>query len=92
MGKEMVSPIALDPLAWSFLMIIIPTGLAYATIKYVRIYLATMPTYLWAFLIAVAMTQLLKYSGIGKHADKRSITASFPVWEAVQLISLYSSE
>lgn len=55
-------------------MIIIPTGLAYATIKYVRIYLSTMPTYLWAFLIAVAMTQLLKYSGIGKHVDKRSIS------------------
>lgn len=74
MGREMVSPIALDPLAWSFLMIIIPTGLAYATIKYIRIYLSTMPTYLWAFLIAVAMTQLLKYSGIGKHVDKRSIS------------------
>lgn len=74
MGKERVSSIALDPLAWSFLMIIIPVGLAYSTIGYVRVYLSTMPTYLWAFLIAVVMTQLLKYSGIGKHVDKHSIS------------------
>ena len=74
LGKEMVSPIALDPLAWSLTMIIIPVGLAYLTIGHVRIYLSTMPTYLWAFLIAVAMTQLLKYSGIGKHVDKHSIS------------------
>ena len=55
-------------------MIIIPVGLAYSTIGYVRVYLSTMPTYLWAFLIAVVMTQLLKYSGIGKHVDKHSIS------------------
>lgn len=72
-GRETVSPIALDPLAWSFLMIIIPAGLAYATIGYVRIVLSTMPTYLWSFLLAILFIQIFKYSGLGKYVDKRSI-------------------
>lgn len=72
-GRETVSPIALDPLAWSFLMIIIPGGLAFATIGYVRMVLSTMPTYLWAFLLSILFIQFFKYSGIGKYVDKRSI-------------------
>lgn len=72
-GRETVSPIALDPLAWSFLMIIIPAGLAYATIGYVRTILSTMPTYLWSFLLSILFIQFFKYSGLGKYVDRRSI-------------------
>lgn len=72
-GQATVSSIALDPLAWSFMMVIIPTGLAYATIGYVKTLFSTIPTYLWAFLISIAITQFLKYTGLGKYVDKTSI-------------------
>lgn len=72
-GQATVSSIALDPFAWNFMMIMIPTGLAYATIGYVRRYFETIPTYLWAFLISIALIQILKYSNIGKFVDKSCI-------------------
>lgn len=72
-GEATISSIALDPLLWSFMMLIIPAGLAYATIGYVKKYFSTVPTYLWAFLITIAIIQFLKYSGYGKYVDKKSI-------------------
>lgn len=35
-GESTISSIALDPLLWSFMMLIIPAGLAYATIGHVN--------------------------------------------------------
>lgn len=72
-GQTTVSSIALDPFAWNFMMIMIPTGLAYATIGYVRKYFETIPTYLWAFLISIFLIQILKYTDIGKFVDKNCI-------------------
>ncbi len=72
-GETTVSSIALDPLAWNFMMVMIPTGLAYATIGYVRKVFETIPTYLWAFLIAIMLIQILKYTNLGKYVDKNCI-------------------
>ena len=73
MAETTVSSIALDPLAWNFIMVMIPTGLAYATIGYVRKVFETVPTYLWAFLIAILLIQILKISNLGKYVDKNCI-------------------
>lgn len=72
-GEATVSSIALDPLAWNFMMVIIPAGLAYATIGYVRKIFETIPTYLWAFLIAILLIQILKICNLGKYVDKSCI-------------------
>lgn len=54
-------------------MVMIPTGLAYATIGYVRKIFETVPTYLWAFLIAILLIQILKITNLGKYVDKNCI-------------------
>lgn len=73
LAETTVSSIALDPLAWNFIMVMIPTGLAYATIGHVRKIFETVPTYLWAFLIAILLIQILKITNLGKYVDKNCI-------------------
>lgn len=72
-GKQIVSPIALDPLAWSMILLLIPSGLSLIAITYVKQYVSTIPTYLLAFLFAIIIVQIFKYTNKGHLIDKKSI-------------------
>lgn len=88
LGEETVSPMAIDPLAWHLLLILIPTGIGYLLTNVIQGATGLgVPSFSVGFLVAIVFHFVLKGIKADKYVDNRII----PVWEAVQLISLYFS-
>ncbi len=75
MGEETVSPMALDPLAWHFVVILIPTGLGYMITRGISdVWGVNVPSFSVGFLVAIAISVLLKRTGVSKNIDMRLIS------------------
>lgn len=75
MGKETVSSMVLDPLAWHLAVLLVASGAGMIVNKW--IYSVTeldLPTYLIAFLIAIAMFLIFKRVGVGNYIDENIIS------------------
>ena len=75
MGKNTISSVALDPLAFHLALLLLASGLG--QLAYNWIYSSTgldLPTYLLAFLIALALFYICKATGIGKYIDEDVIS------------------
>src|SRR5699024_558622 len=75
MGKNTISSVALDPLAFHLALLLLASGLG--QLAYNWIYNSTgldLPTYLLAFLIALALFYICKATGIGKYIDEDVIS------------------
>jgi ESS family glutamate:Na+ symporter len=72
MGKETISSISLDPLAWHFALIMVPAGIGYLLTSYIsKNFGFGLPTYSIAFLTALALSYPLKKLGVQKYMDKK---------------------
>jgi ESS family glutamate:Na+ symporter len=97
LGEETVSPMAIDPLAWHLLLILIPTGIGYLLTNVIQGATGLgVPSFSVGFLVAIVFHFVLKGIKLINNVHTTTINAcnlfiSFPVWEAVQLISLYFS-
>lgn len=75
MGQETVSSMVLDPLAWHLAILLVASGAGMLLNRW--IYAKTeldLPTYLVAFLIAIAMFLVFKKIGVGKYIEENVIS------------------
>lgn len=74
-GDETVSPIAIDPLCWHLVIILIATGLGHLLTGQIKTHLGiNAPSFSVGFLVAVVFSFLLRRTGISKQIDQRLIT------------------
>lgn len=74
MGKETVSPISIDPLAWHLAVILIPTGLAYVLTEAVADRWAIeLPSYAVGFLMAILFHGALTVIKFDDYVDAKVI-------------------
>lgn len=75
MGKETVSSMVLDPLAWHLAVLLVASGAGIVVNKGIlNITGLDLPTYLIAFLIAIAMFLVFKKVGVGNYIDEGIIS------------------
>lgn len=75
LGKETTSSVSIDPLCWHFALLLLASGLGIVVNKW--IYNTTkldLPTYLIAFLIAIAMFLIFKRTGVSHYIDENVIS------------------
>lgn len=75
MGDETLSPMALDPLAWHLMIILIPTGVGYLLTQAIQ--KATglgVPSFSVGFLVAILFHFFLKLIKADKYVDNRMIS------------------
>lgn len=76
MGKDTVSPIALDPLAFHVALLVVPAGLGYLLNNYIaETWNLEFPTFTIAFIIALLMYLVLGRGkkGIYKYVDSKIV-------------------
>ena len=74
-GKETISPISLDPLAWHFALIIIPSGLAYLAVQYLsENFGINLPSFSFGFLFAIILFYILRGTKADKYVDDKIIS------------------
>lgn len=74
-GEETVSPMALDPLAWHFLLIMIPTGLGHLLSQYISKTTGFgLPNFSVGFLLAIAFNFLLHKTHTDNYIDKHALS------------------
>lgn len=74
-GKETLSPISIDPLAWHVALIIIPSGLAYLVVQYLsKNFGVNLPSFSFGFLFAIILFYILKGTKADKYVDKKIIS------------------
>lgn len=75
LGDETVSPIAIDPLAWHLMLILIPTGIGYLLTNAIQDATGLgVPSFSVGFLVAVVFHFLLKGTKTDKYVDNRIIS------------------
>lgn len=75
LGEETVSPMALDPLAWHLLLILIPTGIGYLLTNAIQDATGLgVPSFSVGFLVAILFHFLLKGISADKYVDSRIIS------------------
>lgn len=75
LGRETTSSVSIDPLCWHFALLLLASGLGIVVNKW--IYKTTeldLPTYLIAFLIAIAMFLIFKQTGVSHYIDENVIS------------------
>lgn len=74
-GKETVSSMVLDPLAWHLAILLVASGAGMIVNKWIlNVTGLDLPTYLIAFLIAIAMFLVFKSTGVGHYIDENIIS------------------
>lgn len=75
MGKETVSSMVLDPLAWHLAVLLVASGAGMVVNKWIlKVTGLDLPTYLIAFLIAIVMFLVFKKVGVGNYIDENIIS------------------
>lgn len=75
LGEETVSPMAIDPLAWHLMLILIPTGLGYLLTNYLQgVTGLGLPSFSIGFLVAIVFHFVLKAMKADKYVDNRIIS------------------
>lgn len=75
LGEETVSPMAIDPLAWHLLLILIPTGIGYLLTNAIQDATGLgVPSFSVGFLVAIVFHFLLKGIGADKYVDNRIVS------------------
>lgn len=75
MGYETVSPMAIDPLAWHLLLVIIPTGIGYILTNYIqKITGLGVPSFSVGFLVAIFFSIFLKGIKANEYVDNHIIS------------------
>lgn len=75
MGTETVSSMVLDPLAWHVAVLLVASGAGMVVNKWIlKVTGLDLPTYLIAFLIAIAMFLVFKKVGVGNYIDENIIS------------------
>ena len=75
LGDETVSPMAIDPLAWHLLLILIPTGIGYLLTNAIQSATGLgVPSFSVGFLVAIVFHFLLKGIKADKYVDNRIIS------------------
>lgn len=75
LGEETVSPMAIDPLAWHLMLILIPTGLGYLLTNYLQgVTGLGLPSFSIGFLVAIVFHFVLKAMKADKYVDNRVIS------------------
>lgn len=75
MGYETVSPMAIDPLAWHLLLVIIPTGIGYILTNYIQnITGLGVPSFSVGFLVAILFSIFLKGIKADEYIDNHIIS------------------
>lgn len=75
MGQETISSMVLDPLAWHLAVLLLASGAGMLLNKWIFAKTGLdLPTYLVAFLIAIAMFLVFRKVGIGEYIDENVIS------------------
>lgn len=75
LGEETVSPMAIDPLAWHLLLILIPTGIGYLLTNVIQGATGLgVPSFSVGFLVAIVFHFVLKGIKADKYVDNRIIS------------------
>lgn len=75
MGQDTISSVALDPLAFHLAALLLASGLGRLSYTFIlNTWELDLPTYLLAFLIALAMFYIFKATGVGKYLDGNVIS------------------
>ena len=75
MGKETVTSVVLDPLAWHLALLLIASGAGYLANGWIKNATGLdLPSYLLAFLIAIAMFLCFQKTGVGHYIDNTVIS------------------
>ena len=75
MGRETVSSIVLDPLAWHLALLLVASGAGFLANGWIKNATGLdLPSYLLAFLIAIAMFLCFKKTGVGHYIDNTVIS------------------
>lgn len=75
MGKETVTSVVLDPLAWHLALLLIASGAGYLANGWIKNATGLdLPSYLLAFLIAIAMFLCFRKTGVGHYIDNTVIS------------------
>lgn len=75
LGEETVSPMAIDPLAWHLMLILIPTGIGYLLTNAIQSATGLgVPSFSVGFLVAIVFHFLLKGIKADKYVDNRIIS------------------
>lgn len=75
MGKETVTSVVLDPLAWHLALLLIASGAGYLANGWIKNATGLdLPSYLLAFLIAIAMFLCFRKTGVGRYIDNTVIS------------------
>ena len=75
LGDETVSPMAIDPLAWHLLLILIPTGIGYLLTNAIQGATGLgVPSFSVGFLVAIVFHFVLKGIKADKYVDNRIIS------------------
>lgn len=75
LGEETVSPMAIDPLAWHLMLILIPTGLGYLLTNYLQSITGLgLPSFSIGFLVAIVFHFVLKVLKADKYVDNRIVS------------------
>ena len=75
LGEETVSPMAIDPLAWHLMLILIPTGLGYLLTNYLQDLTGYgLPSFSIGFLVAIVFHFVLKAIKADKYVDNRIVS------------------
>ena len=74
MGKETTSSVSIDPLCWHFAVLLLASGAGIIVNKWIfKTFELDLPTYLIAFLIAIAMFLVFKRTGVSHYIDENII-------------------
>lgn len=75
MGYETVSPMAIDPLAWHLILVLIPTGIGYILTNYIQSITGLgVPSFSVGFLVAIIFSFFLKGIKADKYIDNHIIS------------------
>lgn len=75
MGQETISSVVLDPLAWHLAVLLVASGAGILLNQWIfSVTGLDLPTYLVAFLIAIAMFLVFKKVGVGDYIDENVIS------------------
>lgn len=75
MGMETVSPMAIDPLAWHMMIVLIPTGIGYLLTNWIQnITGLGVPSFSVGFLVAIVFHFILKGMSAEKYVDTKVIS------------------
>lgn len=69
-GKDGVSVVSIDPIAWHLALLLVPSGLGIVLTKYLaNSFSIDVPNFTSAFVVAIAFWAMLSKAGVYKHVD-----------------------